>query len=1297
MPLVFGDFALDQERRQLLREGQPVRLEPKVYELLGLLIERRPKVLNKAQIRDVLWPGTFVSESALAGLVTDLRAALGDDPRQARYIRTVHGFGYAFCAEARAEGDGMPVEIEARPYPGLEAFTEADTAHFFGREVEVIALWEKVEGQPLLAVIGPSGAGKTSFLRAGVIPRRPKGWKGAYATPGASPALSLARALTPELAGDAQAMGEMLQGVEDMARGASSDLLSCAVGRWRKTSGEVLLVLDQFEELFTLNGPEVQSRFVDLVGKLVDDVGVHVVLSLRDDFLFRCHAFPQLAPVFRDLTPLGPPSREALRRALEEPAARLGLHFEDASLVPEMTEALADQRGALPLLAFAVSRLWEERDREKHLLTREAYQRIGGVEGALAQHAESTLGAIGPAGEPLVREIFRNLVTGLGTRAARERDELLSVFGGRRIEAEPVLQALVDARLLTEYDAPAMQTHPPPDGPQAESPLTGGPRIEVVHESLLSHWPRLMRWLAQDAEGALLRDQFRQAAKLWDEKGRPEGLLWTGRAYREYAVWREGYSGGLSTLEEGFAREMTVFAGRRRRRRRLAIVAVVGVLAAALVVVATAWRRSELARERAEASKLLALGQVELETYPTAALAYAIASLDVSDTPEGRLFALRVVQQGPIARLAPADQSAGLEALRVAFSPKGEWLAVGGFRNAQIRHRDGRPPTVLPWTYDSVSNCTVDVEFVPDGERLVTNHAGHVRVWSVPEGRELRRTQIGDGCSGLYVRGEGFFSSTTEGSREIIRWSPLAGGETRLVGSTDALQAADVDPAGAWMAFGLGKSVVLRSLRQWATTRVVGRHSADNWSVAVRPDGNEVAALDKSGQIFLWPTDGRSDRPERTLDGKGMRGVRYSPGGRWLGAYGDPDAFLSRVWDLTAPPGARPLEPRAGNTPVLVHAAFDREEKWLATADGSHVSFWPLDAPLPRVLEGHREFVGGLAFTPEGTELISASLDQTVRAWSLRGVGEAYRTLLERGLLFVRLAADSKQVVLSAHPGVVVVPLAGGPARELKGFSDRATMHEVAIAPDGKHVAAAPIMGPAEDKVIRVWDLEQGTTQVVGPLPGAGEGEAGGVGYLAFLGPNRLLAGVEGRPILFDLSEGGSRVLSAAITSTLFVSRSGRFGLGMVGPRPGKPGELARFALDTGTPVPIPSHGRKVTVATMNSAETLLATGSDDGTVRIGPASGVEPHLFFGHKGDLWAIAFSPDGQWLASGGEDMKIRLWPVPDVTKPPLHTLSHDELLRRLRTFTNLRAVPDPLSATGYKLEIGPFPGWASSPEW
>ena len=203
MSLVFGQFALDQERRQLLRAGEPVPLETKAFELLSLLLARRPRVLSKAQIRDVLWPGTEVGETSLPRLVTELRQALGDEVQRPRFIRTAHGFGYAFCGEAREDAEVQPTPAaepaagEEPPYPGLSAFTEDDAEHFFGREAEVAALWEKLRRRRLLAVIGPSGVGKTSFLRAGVIPRKPRGWAAAYLVPGASPGSGARRGAHP--------------------------------------------------------------------------------------------------------------------------------------------------------------------------------------------------------------------------------------------------------------------------------------------------------------------------------------------------------------------------------------------------------------------------------------------------------------------------------------------------------------------------------------------------------------------------------------------------------------------------------------------------------------------------------------------------------------------------------------------------------------------------------------------------------------------------------------------------------------------------------------------------------------------------------------------------------------------------------------------------------------------------------------------------------------------------------------------------------------------------------------------
>ena len=425
---------------------------------------------------------------------------------------------------------------ERRPYPGLMSFTEKDAAVFFGREAEVEALWQRLEHRGLLAVIGPSGAGKTSFVRAGIVASRPEGWGAIVCKPGAAPFRGLGQALAPELANDFEALRRLLDFDQPET---AFDLMA----RWRRGHGNALLVVDQFEELFTLSSKETQDRFASLLGRLATEAGIHVLLSLRDDFLIRCSEQPSLAPVFESLTPLPALTSDGLRRALVEPAKKLGYRFEDDALVDAMVASVEGTRGALPLLAFAVSQLWEKRDREQKVLTRAAHDEIGGVEGALAQHAEAMMSRIGAERHGIVREIFRNLVTAQGTRAIVDRDELLSAFPERR-PAEEVLHLLIDARLLTSYEVEETEGQP------------GRHRVEVTHESLLRAGPRLVKWQAQDEEGAVLRDQLKQAAHLWEEKSRTGDLLWTGTAYREFEMWRERYPGQLTSIESDFARAM---------------------------------------------------------------------------------------------------------------------------------------------------------------------------------------------------------------------------------------------------------------------------------------------------------------------------------------------------------------------------------------------------------------------------------------------------------------------------------------------------------------------------------------------------------------------------------------------------------------------------------------------------------------------------------------------------------------------------------------------------------------------
>ncbi len=209
------------------------------------------------------------------------------------------------------------------------------------------------------------------------------------------------------------------------------------ISRWRDRHRQGLLIVDQFEELFTLNPVEVQARFAVLLRLLVDRANIHLLLSMRDDFLYRCQSLVPLQPVLDGLFALEQPGSNALERALIGPAQRLGFSFEDDHLATEMVQDIEGGRGALPLLAFAVSRLWEKRDRDRKLLTRQAYEDIGGVGGALARHAESTLQAVGDERLPVVRELFRNLVTAEGTRAVRQWEELLSVFDNRNEGLSP--------------------------------------------------------------------------------------------------------------------------------------------------------------------------------------------------------------------------------------------------------------------------------------------------------------------------------------------------------------------------------------------------------------------------------------------------------------------------------------------------------------------------------------------------------------------------------------------------------------------------------------------------------------------------------------------------------------------------------------------------------------------------------------------------------------------------------------------------------------------------------------------
>jgi WD40 repeat protein len=1196
------------------------------------------------------------------------------------------------------------------PYPGLASFTEEDAEYFFGREAEVEQMWRRLDRPHLLGVVGPSGAGKTSFLQAGLIPSAGSEWGILRLTPGGRPFSSIGQTLAREMAGDVEA-------VEQLARGHEPDEIAGVVARWRRRHDRALLIVDQFEELFTHESEEEQHRFSGLLGRLPVEADVFVLLSMRDDFLIRCREHEALAPVFTDLTVLLAPSGGALRRAIVQPAMTCGYRFEDDEFVEEILAEVEGERGALPLLAFALARLWERRDPGSGLLTRWSYHDIGGVAGALAQHAEATIDRIGRDRTAIVRELFRNLVTAESTRAVSEWGELLSVFEEpQRQSAEEILLELIDARLLTSYEIREEDREPTR-------------RVEIIHESLLANWPRLVRWQTQDADAVQLRDQLRQAAKTWDDQGRSDDTLWTGSAYREFAVWRERYPGGLTEVEGAFAEAMTVFATRRKRRRRIAVTAVIAFLLAGLAVVGSFWQRSVREALRAEASKLVALAQARLDEDPTEALAFATASLELVDSQEARLFAVRALSQGPPAREAESPGGAWTVS-SMGFSPDGGLLGTGGHtEDVEVWSEDGSGPALLSGHEPSqpVYHCG----WISSG-LLVTGlgQTDRVRVWTLPEARLIRTIEFG-GVSEWQVGPHHLFAKTVEedpsdpGEVHVLRSWRLPDGEPEVLGRVNwAALGASVSafaPNGQAWIYSKGSASYLRPLPFAEENRgqLLARHEANvsYWHTS-RHHPEQLVSGDESGEIQMWSF---ADWPPRLL--RTTRPPEDAPEwitidhtARLVAGVGD---MMARLWNTESWPGARALTLKRGGSWAGAHVRFHPQGDWIvaATSRNSHITFWPIRrATSTIVVDTYRAWNPPLAFSNDSRWLASSWSDGVPRLWPVPGYGKREMLILEVAEPFYPFGlefAPDDGFLCGAGEAPQLIPLDGSPPRALESPSPDRAMFGVAVSPSGRRVATATFYGEGPERMA-VWDLDSGERRLYdSPKAGRTEYEDGGQsawalspGLIAsafFIDDKTLFTSGMGGIRRWDLESGSHELVfetEPGMWVNMDMSADRQTALIVVvqtGTALKTPGGFRVLDLVSGEVRPLPLLGDRPVTHDLDPSGTVAVSGDMDGILRVGRLSDEEPHLLFGHVGSLQRVALSPDLRWIASVGEDNTLRLWPMPDLDEPPLHTLPHDKLIAKLHSLTNIRVVRDEESSTGWKVEVGPFPGWATVPEW
>ncbi|HEX3763918.1 MAG TPA: serine/threonine-protein kinase [Kofleriaceae bacterium] len=464
---------------------------------------------------------------------------------------------------------GPATDDDRCPYPGLMSFQEADAERFFGRDDQIARVLGRLATQPLISIVGPSGVGKSSFVRAGLVPalKREGPWATIALRPGRSPLRSLAALSDPASGNDPERVHAIAQHL------FTEPGYLGAVLRWRAASHgcRVLLYIDQFEELYALvHDPGERAAFVACLRAAADDPSspVRVVVSLRSDFLDRAaedRAFmASLTEGMHYLMPLG---KDGLRQALVRPAEQAGHGFESEELVNRMVDDVATAAGALPLLQFAAARMWEARDRPRRLMTTASYLAMGGIAGALAVHADAVLAELSPGRRRLAQAVFQRLVTADGTRAIVDLDELV------RLAPDPdevcgLLDLLVAARLLV-----------------SKSDDQGvGASVELIHESLITAWPQLSQWAEAGREEAAFLVQLRQVAQQWEARGGPPGLLWRGEAAEEARRFAARLGDTLGSRERRFLDSVIAHATRASRIKRLAVVATMVVLAGLVMV-----------------------------------------------------------------------------------------------------------------------------------------------------------------------------------------------------------------------------------------------------------------------------------------------------------------------------------------------------------------------------------------------------------------------------------------------------------------------------------------------------------------------------------------------------------------------------------------------------------------------------------------------------------------------------------------------------------------------------------------
>ena len=531
----------------------------------------------------------------------------------------------------------LPDVIPPNPYLGLAGFGEEDADFFFGRETFVNGLVEAVNKQPLIAVIGSSGSGKSSVVYAGLIPqlRKKENWLIESFRPGNQLFFQLASAFVRQLVPEVDEIQQLRSAAElaiDIQQGTVTLQQITSRIIERNPDKRLLLFVDQFEELYTLCKKEELERFTDLMLQAIHEKSLTLVFSLRADFYGFVLAYRPLRDELQQFTPqlLSAMNREELRRAIEQPAQKIEVQLE-AQLTQRILDDVGNEPGNLPLLEFALTRLWSLQ--QKRTLTHQAYEEIGGVKKALANHAEQVFQKLSATEQKAAQRIFVQLVRpGEGTEDTR-RISTRAEVGDENWGLVSYLAGYQARLVVTGRDEKSLED-----------------TVEVVHEALIREWLTLREWMKKDRLFRAWQERIRAAMHQWSDTRRDEGALLRGVSLAEAEEKLKERRLELSPLEQNFIQQSIELRDRLRREEKVRKQrGIAGFSAAALVIITTlgltAWNRSEQAKMNSDKSKYNALALAAAENKEDErALSYLKQALDLDPKDANTYYNLGTIK-----------------------------------------------------------------------------------------------------------------------------------------------------------------------------------------------------------------------------------------------------------------------------------------------------------------------------------------------------------------------------------------------------------------------------------------------------------------------------------------------------------------------------------------------------------------------------------------------------------------------------------------------------------------------------